>query len=147
MVRRLNLSHCHHLSDVAMAALLEKCTLLKDLDITDCNNLTDTSIQALCNCTSMTRLNVRRCTLLSDASIKTLSKHCVLLRYLNIRSCDNITQDCIDFIPNKLPLLFIDYDSIFDHGAFFICKGNEKVVLSIESAIENKPIVYGSTAI
>lgn len=62
LLSRLDLSHCHQITDMGIAVLgAAKASRLASLDVSSCSNITDTSLEALRRCTSLTFLDLRDC--------------------------------------------------------------------------------------
>jgi hypothetical protein len=61
-VTHIDLSHCHKITDMGIAVLgAAKATKLKSLNISSCNNISDTSLDSLKRCSSLAQLDVRDC--------------------------------------------------------------------------------------
>ncbi|XP_023220193.1 lysine-specific demethylase 2A-like [Centruroides sculpturatus] len=67
LLSRLDLSHCHQITDMGIAVLgAAKASRLSSLDVSSCSNITDTSLEALRRCTSLTFLDLRDCGQVSE---------------------------------------------------------------------------------
>jgi len=61
-VTQIDISHCHKITDMGIAVLgAAKATKLKSLNISSCNNISDTSLDSLRRCSSIVHLDVRDC--------------------------------------------------------------------------------------
>jgi hypothetical protein len=70
----LMLSKCSRISDRGLMQVAKACRLLQQVDIAECNNITDVSVLELSNCTNLRQLNFYRCSGIGDTSIVVLAK-------------------------------------------------------------------------
>ncbi|XP_055941195.1 lysine-specific demethylase 2A-like isoform X2 [Argiope bruennichi] len=69
LLSRIDLSHCHKVTDMGIAVLgAAKATRLHSLDVSSCSNITDTSLEALKRCTNLAHLDLRDCGQVTEAA-------------------------------------------------------------------------------
>lgn len=69
LLAKLDLSHCHKVTDMGIAVLgAAKSTRLSSLDVSSCSNITDTSLEALKRCTNLYHLDMRDCSQVTEAA-------------------------------------------------------------------------------
>ena len=101
-LRNLDISNCSNLTDVAVMAVSEHCPKLTSLDVSMCKKLTDAAVVAVSeHCPGLTSLNVCGCKNLTDAAVVAVSKKCPNLTSLNVEYCPNLT------LPVALSLIHI----------------------------------------
>lgn len=69
LLSKLDLSHCHKVTDMGIAVLgAAKSARLQLLDVSSCSNITDTSLEALKRCTNLNHLDLRDCGQVTEAA-------------------------------------------------------------------------------
>lgn len=69
LLSKLDLSHCHKVTDMGIAVLgAAKSARLQSLDVSSCSNITDTSLEALKRCTNLNHLDLRDCGQVTEAA-------------------------------------------------------------------------------
>ncbi|KAG8200194.1 hypothetical protein JTE90_024977 [Oedothorax gibbosus] len=69
MLSKMDLSHCHKVTDMGIAVLgAAKAARLQTLDVSSCSNITDTSLEALKRCTNLAHLDLRDCGQVTEAA-------------------------------------------------------------------------------
>ncbi|XP_076345565.1 lysine-specific demethylase 2A-like isoform X1 [Tachypleus tridentatus] len=69
LLSRLDLSHCHKVTDMGIAVLgAAKSNRLTALDVSSCANISNTSLEALRRCTSLLYLDMRECSQVTEAA-------------------------------------------------------------------------------
>ncbi|GIY20311.1 hypothetical protein CDAR_206161 [Caerostris darwini] len=69
LLSKLDLSHCHKVTDMGIAVLgAAKATRLQFLDVSSCSNITDTSLEALKRCNNLAHLDLRDCGQVTEAA-------------------------------------------------------------------------------
>ncbi|XP_054710519.1 lysine-specific demethylase 2A-like [Uloborus diversus] len=69
LLSRLDLSHCHKVTDMGIAVLgAAKSARLQSLDVSSCSNITDTSLEALKRCSNLAHLDLRDCGQVTEAA-------------------------------------------------------------------------------
>eukprot|EP00960_Hanusia_phi_P036166 752183-Hanusia_phi.AAC.1 len=96
-IRVLSLSKCVQLTDSGLMNLAS-CKQLQELDISECVRVTDSSVIGLVRSCSLRRLILRGCKLLTDRSLRALGKHGSDLVLLDISSCTNFSDSCVNSV-------------------------------------------------
>lgn len=95
-IERLTLTNCNKLTDVSLQPLVDGNRSLLALDITGLGEVTDkTMITVADNCLRLQGLNVSGCKKLSDASIVAIAKSCRHLKRLKFNGCAQLTETAI----------------------------------------------------
>ncbi|XP_035225018.1 lysine-specific demethylase 2A-like isoform X2 [Stegodyphus dumicola] len=69
LLSKLDLSHCHKVTDMGIAVLgAAKAARLQSLDVSSCSNITDTSLEALKRCSNLIHLDLRDCGQVTEAA-------------------------------------------------------------------------------
>lgn len=109
LLESLYLRRCSRITDVGMKHVASHCHHLKELSTSDCFKIRDFSLKEIArNIPGLKYLSVAKCSV-SDTGIKYLGRHCVRLKYLNVRGCEAITDVGIAFVvQNCLKLRSLD---------------------------------------
>ncbi|XP_020917467.1 F-box/LRR-repeat protein 7-like [Exaiptasia diaphana] len=109
MLETLYLRRCSRITDVGIKHIASHCHHLKELSTSDCFKIRDFSLKEIAkNTPGLRYLSVAKCPV-SDTGIKYIGRHCVRLKYLNIRGCDAVTDIGIAYVvQNCLKLRSID---------------------------------------
>ncbi|KAK5703873.1 SCF ubiquitin ligase complex subunit [Elasticomyces elasticus] len=95
-VERLTLTNCNKVTDVSLQPLVDGSRSLLALDITGLDQVTDqTMITVADNCLRLQGLNVTGCKKLTDASIQALARSCRHVKRLKFNGCTQLTDTAI----------------------------------------------------
>ncbi|XP_062437641.1 F-box and leucine-rich repeat protein 13 isoform X3 [Rhea pennata] len=118
----LNLRYCENVTDAGIEALGNMPSLIsidisgtsvsdmglralgcsgkiKELSISECQNISDTGIQEFCQDTKhLEYCHVSYCPQLTDETVKALAFHCHKLTSVNIAGCPKMTDLCIEYL-------------------------------------------------
>ncbi|GMH04521.1 hypothetical protein Nepgr_006361 [Nepenthes gracilis] len=99
----LNLQGCRKITDTTLAAIANRCTLLKDLDVSNCA-VSDSGLAALSFSEQLNLqiLSVSGCSRISDKSMPFLVKLGKCLVGLNLKHCSSISSAGIAMLEQKL---------------------------------------------
>nr|CAD7446888.1 unnamed protein product [Timema bartmani] len=82
------------------------CNTLRELSVSDCNQVTDFGLYELAKLGANLRyLSVAKCDQVSDAGLKVIARRCYKLRYLNARGCEAVSDDAITVLARSCPRL------------------------------------------
>lgn len=109
MLETLYLRRCSRITDVGIKHVASHCHHLKELSTSDCFKIRDFSLKEIAkNIPGLRYLSVAKCPV-SDTGIKYIGRHCIRLKYLNIRGCEAVTDIGIAYVvQNCLKLRSID---------------------------------------
>ena len=79
-------------------------SLLADLNLQDCQKLTDLSLRYISQGLRITTLNLSFCANISDSSLKSAARMATLAS-LNLRSCDNIGDIGMGYLASECEAL------------------------------------------
>ncbi|KAL2093924.1 hypothetical protein ACEWY4_011236 [Coilia grayii] len=118
-LQEFNLSNCR-VSDFVVVRIVQRCSVLKTLNMAYCEALTETAFEFLCNLRSLVSLDISGCHIqdkmfcrrakpledidishcvsLSDLSIKSLSFYCRALARLIMAGCPKMTDAAIQYL-------------------------------------------------
>jgi Leucine Rich repeat len=104
-LRQLNLSNCKNITDVVLTRL-QFCTNLTMLNVHNCRNLTDLGfVPLLENASDLQFLDMAMCDQITDATIATLAdKH--QLKHLNMERCKRVSDAGIEHLADLKQLEF-----------------------------------------
>eukprot|EP00118_Oscarella_pearsei_P012154 m.86967 g.86967 ORF g.86967 m.86967 type:complete len:805 (+) comp36521_c0_seq1:152-2566(+) len=92
-LKDLNISECVQITDMGLQKFCTNCQNLESLDISNCYNLTDGAIQTVAFCCRMLRiLRLAGCHQLTDQAVQSISGGCHYLTELDLSACDKITD-------------------------------------------------------
>ncbi|XP_063998627.1 LOW QUALITY PROTEIN: F-box and leucine-rich repeat protein 13 [Pogoniulus pusillus] len=118
----LNLCHCENVTDAGIEALGSISALLsidlsgtnisdmglrslgqygkiKDIAISECENISDTGIQEFCKGTKyLERCDISCCPQLTDETLRSMAFHCHRLTAVSIAGCPKMTDSCIQYL-------------------------------------------------
>lgn len=100
----LNLDGCRNITDASLWAIAEYCSLLSELDVSNCR-ITDVGLTALASNAvqlSLRVLSFSGCSLVSDKSLPYLEKFGGYLVGLNIQHCHGISRGAVDLLLERL---------------------------------------------
>ncbi|ELU17013.1 hypothetical protein CAPTEDRAFT_118503 [Capitella teleta] len=99
-IRRLLLRNCKTwLTDRELVPVLGANQKLLSIDLTNCTNVTNSSIQKLAiSCTALEELRLKDCHWLSADSIVVLGMNCQQLKYVDIAGCWEVTDDALGIL-------------------------------------------------
>ena len=84
----LDLYNCNNITDAAVRMVAEYCPNLTLIVLTNCNNITDSSIVTLAEaCSSIKTIKLHGCSI-TDTSMITLAKRCTDLETVSFGACD-----------------------------------------------------------
>ncbi|CAK1540038.1 unnamed protein product [Leptosia nina] len=87
---------CEQLSmDVYSGFSLASIRGLKELNISDCNRVTDVSLTYAFSLKELVNLNLSRCQQITHEGIKHLVKNCPSIEHINLTDCYNLQDDAI----------------------------------------------------
>lgn len=122
------------LTDNNLKVIIEKCPVIKQLDISgfnqltifgfhfiakvcgsslthlNCehNHITDLGLKAIAEgCFNLIKLNLSRCALITDSGLQNIAVNCKKLDELNLQDCERITDQAIQKLHGQLPHLTI----------------------------------------
>jgi F-box and leucine-rich repeat protein 2/20 len=90
---------CCNITDHGIAALVQRCRLLKSVNLMNCENITDLCLDSLAKGVNLTSLNLEHCNI-TDIGLLALALGCYSLQFLNLSHCRNITDYGMDVIAN-----------------------------------------------
>ena len=98
-LRRLNLRSCWQVSDAGVLPLASASPAppLEDLNLQDCQKVSDLALRHIAQGLPVAALNLSFCANISDSGMKSLSRMSSL-RTLNLRSCDNISDIGVGYL-------------------------------------------------
>lgn len=99
-LEQLRLQWCSGITDIGIRTVVEHCTLLKILDLKNCQ-ITDDSLQSVATrCRNLQRLNISWCTSISDQGVVRIAEMCRVLEEFNMVWCSNITDASVQALAN-----------------------------------------------
>lgn len=78
---------------------------LHELDVSNCNKITDVSLMYAFNLKEMERLNMSGCQQITHEGIEYLVKNCCSIKYFNLTDCYNLKDEAVKEIVRGLPRL------------------------------------------
>lgn len=88
-------------TDAAVLAIAERCSMLQDITIDGFNLVTDASLAALSQCSQLRVLTARGCVLFTDAGLLALARGCTELRRVSLAKCELITDAAVIAISQR----------------------------------------------
>ncbi|KAF7259646.1 hypothetical protein EG68_03110, partial [Paragonimus skrjabini miyazakii] len=102
-LRQINLNHCARLGPLGFHALAA-CVNLQDVNLSQCDELRDESVQLLLSgCQLLLYLNLSY-TPITDTAIRYLTEKPTMLRFLSLAYCLNLTHECMPFVKQSCGL-------------------------------------------
>lgn len=100
----LNLDGCKNITDASLVSIAENCSLLSELDLSNCASITDYGIAAMAraNQLGIQILSLSGCWLLSNKSVPLLKKLGQTLLGLNLQNCYGICSNKVDVLVEQL---------------------------------------------
>lgn len=85
--------------DTGIKMVSAHCFMLRELSISDCPRVTDTSLLELARLGPRLRyLSAAKCGLVTDRGVTAVARHCYKLRYLNLRGCEAVSDAALEMI-------------------------------------------------
>lgn len=109
-----------------MAQALLNCPILRLLDISSCHKLSDAAIRsAATSCPQLESLDMSNCTCVSDETLREISLTCINLHFLNASYCSNISLEVSSYKSLECILLggccFVMVLTVFSFSFFPFC--------------------------
>lgn len=104
-LRRLNLTGCQQITDVAIQSLTKsQCAkTIRNLNFSNCSMLTDASLlQISKSFDRLQAINLKQCHLITDAGLNQLTAGCRTLRRLRIWGCQEITDEAMESVAENV---------------------------------------------
>jgi len=119
--RRVNLSPIEdHVKDQHMYSLCKQWSTVVDLDLSLCENLTNTSLQYISTyCKHITSLNLSFNPNISEIGLRSLTHNCKDITKLSLASCDQMSDEALRYVGTLHELESIELDNctgITDEG-------------------------------
>lgn len=94
LIQKLVLLNCKDwLTDNTLANVLERCSMLKHVNVAACSRLTNATVQRLADyCQNLQCVILRNCHWLTEPSLMVLVMNCRSIRHLDLESCWDITD-------------------------------------------------------
>ncbi|KAM0061321.1 putative leucine-rich repeat domain superfamily, F-box-like domain superfamily [Helianthus debilis subsp. tardiflorus] len=111
------------LTDKGISAVARRCTSLEMINISYCENITDSSLISLSNCCKLNTLESRGCPLITSSGLKSIAIRCKQLTKLDIKKCLNVNDS--GMIPlahfsQNLRQINLSYSSVTDVGLLYL---------------------------
>ncbi|KAL8146652.1 hypothetical protein AgCh_004399 [Apium graveolens] len=87
MLRSINLSRSKFFTHLGLASLVKNCCGLVEIDLSNAEDLKDSSLAALAEAENLERLCLARCKLITDIGIGCVAVGCRKLRFISLRWC------------------------------------------------------------
>lgn len=92
-LRILDLTACHHLTDLAVERIIDSAPRLRILVLAKCVDITDRSVLAITKLgKNLHDIHLGRCLHISDDALKELVKCCNRIRYIDLAGCVRVTD-------------------------------------------------------
>ncbi|KAM4618283.1 F-box and leucine-rich repeat protein 13 [Polymixia lowei] len=96
-VIHLNMRGCESLKWPSLTCISE-CRNLQDLNMSECTNITDVTVQRIVEgCPNLLYLNLS-CTLVTNEALRELSRNCLNLQYLSLAYCYRFTDKGLQYL-------------------------------------------------
>ena len=137
----LDLSNCNNITDTGLLELWMGCPQLASVNLGYCSKITDASVIALSNgCPQLTDLNLWNCNI-TDASVIAISNGCPRLTSVDLYGCDKITDKSVIALSNGcqqlISLNLCDCSTITDKSVVALSNGCSLLVLLDLRGCEN----------
>ena len=134
-LKSLNIHGCDKLTDRSIVKLTENCPMIKSLDLYKCDKLTDISLVSIAvNLKSIEEIDLGKCIFITDEGVKriatscknlvsfdgssclqlsddspiNLAKNCKNVEFLAFEFCQNMTNNCVDYLQSCENLRHLD---------------------------------------
>lgn len=105
-LERLTITNCGNITTTSLASLITYNSKIQSIDISNLELIQDNVVQALAsNCKHLQGFYASNCKLLTDVSIIELAVSCKLLKRIKINGCNNITDMSVMAIIANCPLI------------------------------------------
>ncbi|XP_055531449.1 uncharacterized protein LOC129722187 [Wyeomyia smithii] len=95
----VNLSHCVHITEEGIDAMVRNCPSLESIDLSDCYHINDACIDSICkHLPRIATLKLVRLSLITIDSINSILSNCKKLKNINLRGCSKLPRDAIDLL-------------------------------------------------
>lgn len=85
---------CQQISIIGIKALVENCSSLEIVNLSECHNISDKCIELIATkLPRLTNLNISRCFQLTDFSLDYIAMNCKRIRELNVSGCRNMSDE------------------------------------------------------
>jgi len=101
-LQELNLQDCQKLTDQSLRYISEGISKIRKVNLSFCASITDTGIKSLGRLASMEELNLRSCDNITDIGIGYLAEGSIRLRELDVSFCERVTDASMAHIASGL---------------------------------------------
>ena len=102
----LNISHCINLTDTTMQLLCQRGIGLLKLNIGNCTKITSSGLESIAGaCPTLEELDITNCTEIADEGVTAVAQHCHELMALKIDGCVDISDAALAAISYGCPEL------------------------------------------
>ncbi|KRX39197.1 F-box/LRR-repeat protein 14 [Trichinella murrelli] len=91
------------LTDDALKAICYGCTQLENVSLENCNAITESGLLHLRHLTKLRQLNVSSVRAFTDCCLTTIVERCLMLQYLQIRYCNQLSQSTLTWLADRRP--------------------------------------------
>lgn len=114
----LRLRGCLHVSDIGLSMMMKRCSMIEKLDISCCDNVTNTGLAAMSSLDALKCLDIAHCEKLTDAGIQAffLKRNLSFLEELTLTDC-RFSNTAIDLLADhaaRIRSLNIEYCTLID---------------------------------
>eukprot|EP00466_Bigelowiella_natans_P011491 jgi/Bigna1/140156/aug1.54_g14864 len=99
----LDISGCVGITDLTVQVVAKECKNIQALDLSRCLGVSDVGAGAIARITGLRDLNLSECVNLTDKAIESIAKSCPVLSRVDITSCKNIGGAAIVALANGCP--------------------------------------------
>jgi len=124
LLENLNLQDCQKLSDISLRYISQGLQI-QTLNLSFCANISDSGMKSLAKISSLKSLNLRSCDNISDIGVGYLAEGCVGLQSLDVSFCERVSDRAMVHIASglfNLRTLSLAACKISDEGISKICK-------------------------
>ena len=96
----------HHITDLWLHNIVQKCPNLRQVVLELCTNVTDKGLEFVGKgCPQLQSLNVCECSKVTDKGLEFVGKGCPQLQSLNVAWCEEVTDKGLEFVCKGCPQL------------------------------------------
>ena len=103
-LREIHLAGCGRVTDMGVGCLASGCRLLESLSVDTCAGISDEAAKALAaSCAGLKVFQANGCSGLGDDGLVALAKSCKRLERLDVRGCARVTEHGLDVCAKQQP--------------------------------------------
>ncbi|KAI1329090.1 hypothetical protein F5Y16DRAFT_133070 [Xylariaceae sp. FL0255] len=128
-LRILDLTSCSHLTDRAVAKIIDVAPRLRNLVLAKCSAITDTAVHNIARLgKNLHYVHLGHCRNITDEAVKRLVRSCNRIRYIDLGCCSHLTDESVKLLaglPKLKRIGLVKCAAITDESMYALARAND----------------------